>query len=273
MDTSSVTSPTTRTEHSVASRYDFRAPTWALSETRIRTAAGDSVIDTSFACPKQRTGNLARTGSGRKDGQERSRWPSPCAPSLADCARRFVQRVRALRSEMPEETKTCPPRSRSDVFPRGPGRSLLKAARPLTSRWWRTDNLRRTSTWLTGQSSSTTHGRSERSSVPPCPLIRWSSIPSCWIDDGPSATLDIELAEAEFPGDPPEKWRRGRVQPSELGAYSAGASANWTYEGLKRSRIFDLKIERVGGCFGCGAGRSRCLWTSPPIFSPSPPTA
>ncbi len=39
---------------------------------------------------------------------------------------------------------------------------------------------------------------------------------------GPSATLDIELAEAEFPADPPEKWReagfnRANFAPTVLG--------------------------------------------------------
>ena len=88
--------------------------------------------------------------------------------------------------------------------------------------------------------------------MPPRLLIRWSSIPSCWIERA-LGKLDIELAEAEFPSDPPEKWREAGFNRAILGL-KCGGVRELDIRGLETEPIFDLKIERVGELFRVWAG-------------------
>ena len=97
------------------------------------------------------------------------------------------------------------------------------------------------------------HPRTIRAIFGVAPSLDQVELHSILLDrDGPSATLDIELAEAEFPGDPPEKWREAGFNRAVGLKY--GGIRELDIRGLETGPIFDLKIERVGELFRVWGG-------------------
>jgi hypothetical protein len=63
--------------------------------------------------------------------------------------------------------------------------------------------------------------------------------------DGPTAALNLVLAESEFPPFPPHKWREAGFNRVALELLCTGVRA-LEIQGLETTPIFDLKIEPVG---------------------------
>ena len=71
--------------------------------------------------------------------------------------------------------------------------------------------------------------------------------------DGPSETLKIELAEAEFSSFPPHKWREAGFNRAIVRLQCWGVR-ELDIRGLETEPILDLKIERVGQLFRVWGG-------------------
>jgi hypothetical protein len=75
--------------------------------------------------------------------------------------------------------------------------------------------------------------------------------------DGPMVKLQITLAEAEFPVEPPEKWRERGFNRACIFLLCFGVRS-LEIRGLEADPIFDLSIEREATYCACAVGRTRC---------------